>query len=157
MSRRKGRGNRQFAYVEGRTAIDQANEIFGYGGWRHEVVGDVTLREIESVDPKTGEVKRIHSYSAKVRVTVTGAPSALDTLKAWMCQQGLDKTDIEGRTVSLVQSKRYSVNYRKLNAALDPEARSGDRHGAGIRVRAGELGRRSPTERVDSHRLPEAR
>ena len=49
---------------------------------------------------------------------------ALDTLKASMRQQGLDKTDIEGRTVSLVQSKRYSVNYRKLNAALDPETRS---------------------------------
>ena len=49
---------------------------------------------------------------------------ALDTLKAWMRQQELGKTDIEGRTVSLVQTKRYSVNYRKLNAALDPEARS---------------------------------
>ena len=81
VSRRKGRGNRHFAYVEGRTAIDQANKIFGYGGWGgwgHEVVGDVTLREIESVDPKTGEVTRIRSYSAKVRVTVTGAPSRTD-------------------------------------------------------------------------------
>ena len=78
VSRRKGRGNRQFAYVEGRTAIDQANRIFGFGGWGHEVVGDVTLREIESVDPKTGEVRRIRSYAAMVRVNVAGAPSRTD-------------------------------------------------------------------------------
>ena len=49
---------------------------------------------------------------------------ALDILKAWMRRQGSSKSTIEGRTVSLVQSKRYSVNYRKLNAALDPETRS---------------------------------
>ena len=53
---------------------------------------------------------------------------ALNTLKAWMHQQGLGKTTIPGRakdrTVSLVQSKRFSVDYRKLNAALDPETRS---------------------------------
>ena len=49
---------------------------------------------------------------------------ALDTLKAWMRQRGTEKEAIEGRTVSLVQSKRYSVDYRKLNAALDPETRA---------------------------------
>ena len=37
---------------------------------------------------------------------------ALDTLKAWMRQRGTEKEAIEGRTVSLVQSKRYSVDYR---------------------------------------------
>ena len=42
VSQRRGRGNRSFSYVEGRTAIDQANRIFGFGGWGHEVVGDVT-------------------------------------------------------------------------------------------------------------------
>ena len=44
VSQRKGRGNRSFSYVEGRTVIDQANRIFGFGGWGHEVVGDVTLQ-----------------------------------------------------------------------------------------------------------------
>ena len=52
---------------------------------------------------------------------------ALDILKTWMRQQGLTKTPIEGRakerTVSLVHSRRYSVDYRKLNEALDPETR----------------------------------
>ena len=78
VSRRKGRGNRSFAYVEGRTAIDQANRIFGFGGWGHEVVGEVVLREIDNVDPKTGEVTRIRAYSATVRVTVAGAQSRTD-------------------------------------------------------------------------------
>ena len=78
VSRRKGRGNRHFAYVEGRTAIDQANRIFGFGGWGHEVVGEVALRVIENLDPKTGEVRRIRAYSATVRVTVAGAPSRTD-------------------------------------------------------------------------------
>ena len=78
VSRRKGRGNRSYSYVEGRTAIDQANRIFGFGGWGHEVVGEVALREIENVDPKTGEVTRIRAYSATVRVTVAGAPSRTD-------------------------------------------------------------------------------
>ena len=51
--------------------------------------------------------------------------SALDTLKAWMRRQGDAKATVNGRTVSLVRSTRYSVNYRKLNEALDPETRAG--------------------------------
>ena len=50
--------------------------------------------------------------------------SALDTLKAWMRRQGDSKATVGGRTVTLVASTRYSVNYRKLNALLDPEARA---------------------------------
>ena len=50
--------------------------------------------------------------------------TALDTLKAWMRSQGDSKATVNGKTVSLVQSTRYSVNYRKLNAVLDPEVRA---------------------------------
>ncbi len=50
---------------------------------------------------------------------------ALDTLKAWMHRQGDAKATVNGRKVSLVKSKRYSVNYRKLNELLDPETRAG--------------------------------
>ena len=50
--------------------------------------------------------------------------AALDTLKAWMRRQGDTKATVNGRTVSLVQSKRYSVDYRKLNETLDPEVRA---------------------------------
>ena len=51
--------------------------------------------------------------------------SALDTLRAWMSRQGDVKASIDGRTVRLVKTTRYSVNYRKLNEALDPETRAG--------------------------------
>ena len=44
VSQRKGRGGRTFDYLEGHAVIDQANRIFGYGGWGYELVGDVTLR-----------------------------------------------------------------------------------------------------------------
>ena len=78
VSRRDGRGNRQYDYIEGHTVIDQANRIFGYGGWGYELVGDVGLRRIEKVDMRTGEVKVNYAYSAPVRVTVNGAPSRTD-------------------------------------------------------------------------------
>ncbi len=73
VSQRKGRAGRTYDYLEGHVAIDQANRIFGFGGWGYELAGDATLREIENVDTKTGEVKRTRFYSAPVRVTVAGA------------------------------------------------------------------------------------
>ena len=50
--------------------------------------------------------------------------AALKTLKAWMRRQGDTKATVEGRGVTLVTSKRYSVNYRRLNELLDPEVRA---------------------------------
>ncbi len=50
--------------------------------------------------------------------------AALDTLKAWMSRQGDTKATVGGRTVSLVQTTRYSVNHRRLNELLDPEVRA---------------------------------
>ena len=73
VSQRKGRGGKTFDYLEGHAVIAQANRIFGYGGWGVELVGDVTLRRIETVDARTGEVKTEVGYSAPVRVTVAGA------------------------------------------------------------------------------------
>ena len=73
VSQRKGRGGKFFDYLEGHAVIDQANRIFGYGGWGYALVGDVTLRQVETVDPQTGEVKVAQGYSAPVRVTVAGA------------------------------------------------------------------------------------
>ena len=73
VSQRKGRGGRVFDYLEGHVVINQANRIFGYGGWGVELVGDVTLRRIETVDARTGEVTISLAYSAPVRVTVAGA------------------------------------------------------------------------------------
>ena len=50
--------------------------------------------------------------------------AALDTLKAWMRRQRDAKATVNGKTVSLVQTTRYSVNHRRLNEALDPETRA---------------------------------
>ena len=73
VSQRKGRAGRVFDYLEGHAVIDQANRIFGFGGWGYDLVGDVTLRRIETVNPQTGEVKVDQGYSAPVRVSVAGA------------------------------------------------------------------------------------
>ena len=88
-SQRKGRAGRSYDYLEGHVVIEQANRIFGFGGWGYELAGDVTLRRVETVDTQTGEVKVSLGYSAPVRVTVAGAlprtdlgvhPVAEDTL-----------------------------------------------------------------------------
>ena len=78
VSYRKGRKGRTFAYLEGHAAIDQANRIFGFGGWGYDLAGPVELHESEQVDAKTGETTRIRAYSATVRVTVPGSPSRTD-------------------------------------------------------------------------------
>ena len=78
VSRRDGRGSRQYDYIEGHTVIDQANRIFGYGGWGYDLVGDVSLRRIEKVDVRTGELKVNYAYCAPVRVSVVGAPPRTD-------------------------------------------------------------------------------
>ena len=78
MSHRKGRAGRTYSYLEGHTVIDEANRIFGYGGWGYDLVGDVVLREVEHTDAKTGELRRFRAYTAVVRVTVPGAQSRTD-------------------------------------------------------------------------------
>ena len=50
--------------------------------------------------------------------------TALGTLKAWMRHQGDTKATVDGKTISLVRTTRYSTNYRKLNEILDPEVRA---------------------------------
>ena len=78
VSQRRGRAGRTYSYIEGHTAIDEANRVFGFGGWGYELAADVTLRRVETVDTKTGEVKVSLAYSAPVRVTVPGAPPRTD-------------------------------------------------------------------------------
>ncbi len=78
VSHRKGRAGRTYDYLEVHAVIDQANRIFGYGGWGFELVENVTLRQFETVNPQTGEIKTACAYSAPVRVTVPGAPPRTD-------------------------------------------------------------------------------
>ena len=92
-SQRKGRGGRVFDYLEGHAVIDQANRIFGFGGWGYELVGDVTLRRIETVDTQTGEVTVTSAYSAPVRVTVAGALPRTDTGVHPVAEETIDGHD----------------------------------------------------------------
>ena len=78
VSQRRGRAGRTFSYIEGHTAISEANRVFGFGGWGFELVENVTLRQIETVDTQTGEMKTVNAYTAPVRVTVPGAPPRTD-------------------------------------------------------------------------------
>ena len=109
VSERNGRGGRRFSYIEGHTAIDQANQVFGYGGWGYELVGEVTLREF-----KSGA-----AYSATVRVTVPGAPS---------------RTDVGFQPVSDDSAEGHETAYKgAVTDALKRALRSfGDRFGNGL-------------------------
>ena len=82
--------------------------------------------EIEEVsDEEARDAVAAYSEAQEsIREPEKAKRSALDTLKAWMRRKGDAKATVGGRTVSLVQSTRYSVNYRKLNAVLDPETRA---------------------------------
>ena len=119
VSQRKGRGGRKFDYIEGHTAIDQANRIFGFGGWGYELVGDVTLRPIEQTDSRTGEVTSTPAYSAVVRVTVPGAPS---------------RTDVGFQPVAEETPEGHETAYKgAVTDALKRALRSfGDRFGNGL-------------------------
>ena len=85
--------------------------------------------EDEGKEVTDEEAREAVAAYAKAQVAVKepdkAKRAALDTLKAWMRQQGDTKATVGGKTVSLVQTTRYSVNHRKLNEALDPETRAG--------------------------------
>ncbi len=81
-------------------------------------VADVTDLEAEEAVRAYTEARQSAREPDKSKKT------ALATLKAWMHRQGDTKVSLGGRTVSLVQSRRYSVNYPRLNELLDPKTRS---------------------------------
>ncbi|MCY3696660.1 MAG: RAD52 family DNA repair protein, partial [Chloroflexi bacterium] len=119
VSQRKGRGGRMFDYVEGHTAIDQANRIFGFGGWGYELVGDVTLHRIEQTDSRTGEVTSTAACSAVVKVSVPGAPA---------------RTDVGFQPVTDESAEGHETAYKGcVTDALKRALRSfGDRFGNGL-------------------------
>ena len=119
VSRRKGRAGRTYSYLEGHVAISEANKVFGFGGWGYDLVGDVTLRQIETVDPRTGEVERVHVYSAPVRVTVPGA---------------LPRTDVGFHTVAEETGEGHETACKgAVTDGLKRALRSfGDRFGNGL-------------------------
>ena len=71
VSRRPGKGGRDFEYLEIGDAFAQANEIFGWDGWSYEVVEQPALVRHERVDLKTGEVQGVElGYCVALRATM---------------------------------------------------------------------------------------
>lgn len=83
-------------------------------------------REVEEVsdDEARKAVSDYLSAQDAVRGPEQVKRTALTTLKAWMTGRDSGKAEIDGHTVSLVQSRRYAVDHRKLNALLDPDTRA---------------------------------
>ena len=106
VSQRKGRGGKYFDYLKGHVAIHQANAIFGFGGWGYDLVGDVTMRQFETVDPETGEVKLTSAYSAPVRVTVAGAPPRTDIGFQWVTEETPDGHEVASKAAVTDGMKR---------------------------------------------------
>ena len=83
--------------------------------------------ETEGEEVTYEEAREAVAAYAKAQVSVKepekAKKAALSTLKAWMRRQGDTKATVDGKTVSLVRTTRYSTNYRKLNELLNPEAR----------------------------------
>ena len=93
-----------------------------------EPVGDA-----EPAAPVTDEEARkaLHEYE-EIQDTIREFEDekrwVVEKLGAWLGQQGVDKAKLEGRektrSVGMVRTTRYSVDYRRLNNLLDPETRS---------------------------------
>jgi len=58
-------------YLTNQTAIAQANRIFGYDGWSHQICGDVKYVPISEMDTRTGETRQRGIYYARVQVAIT--------------------------------------------------------------------------------------
>jgi DNA recombination protein Rad52 len=78
VSERESRDGRTFRYIDGTTAINQANRIFGYDGWGTELVGEVGFRTLRLIEPDTEAPLAVGMYSAVVRVTVRGCAPRSD-------------------------------------------------------------------------------
>ena len=88
---------------------------------------------VEDADPVTDEQAReaLRAYEEAqdaAKALEEDKRGRLEVLRSWLGQQGAQKARLEGRertrTVGIVRSSRYAVDYRRLNALLDPEARA---------------------------------
>ena len=89
--------------------------------------------EAEPGEPVTDEEARsaLHEYE-EIQDTIREFEDekrwVVEKLRAWLGQQGADRAKLEGRektrSVGMVKSRRYSVDYKRLNNLLDPETRA---------------------------------
>ncbi len=84
-------------------------------------------------EPVTDEdaQKALHEYEEiqdTIREFEDEKKWVVEKLGTWLGQQGVDKAKLAGRaktrSVGMVTSRRYSVDYKRLNNLLDPETRA---------------------------------
>ena len=89
--------------------------------------------DAEPAEPVTDEQARnaLHEYEElqdTIREFEDEKRWVVEKLRAWLGQQGVVKAKLAGRektrSVGMVRTTRYSVDYRRLNNLLDPETRS---------------------------------
>ena len=90
-----------------------------------EATTEEEVEEQEVSDEEARDAVTAYSEAQEaIREPEKAKRAALDTLKAWMRRKGDAKQTVDGRTVSLVRTTRYSTNYRRLNELIDPEVRA---------------------------------
>ena len=94
------------------------------GGAKREEKLEETEQQVVSAEEAQEAVAVYTKAQQTMKAPEKVKRAALKTLKAWMRRKGDAKATIAGRTVSLVQSRRYAVNYPRLNSLLDPEVRA---------------------------------
>ena len=98
-----------------------------------EAEGQEAPADAEPQEPMTDEEARaaLREYE-ELRDTIREFEDekrwVVEQLRAWLGQKGVDKAKLEGRektrSVGMVKSRRYSVDYKRLNNLLDPETRA---------------------------------
>jgi len=73
-------------------------------------------------------LREYEQAQARIKSLETDKRGALKTLQHWLQRKGVKKARLEGsakqRTVGMVQSRRYAVDHKRLNALLEPEQRA---------------------------------
>ena len=89
--------------------------------------------DAESAEPVSDEqaraaLREYEQVQGRIKSLEADKRGALKTLQHWLQRKGERKARLEGtakpRTVGMVQSRRYSVDYTRLNALLEPEQRA---------------------------------
>ena len=89
--------------------------------------------DAEPVEPVTDEAARnaLHEYEEiqdTIREFEDEKKWVVEKLRAWLGQQGVVKAKLEGRaktrSVGMVRTTRYSVDYKRLNNLLAPDVRA---------------------------------
>ncbi len=89
-----------------------------------ETEQEIEEREVSDEEARDAVAAYTDAQDA-IREPEKAKRNALDTLKAWMRRKGDAKQTVNGKTVNLVRTTRYSTNYKRLNELLDPETRAG--------------------------------